>query len=71
MEAAPKPVSLSDAGHAIVTVKTPQGNLTGDQMRGLAKLSEQSGDANLEEIFFRATGEPGPGAPAVPPPLPH
>ena len=23
---------------------TPQGNLTGDQMRGLAQLSEQAGD---------------------------
>ena len=27
-------------GYAIVTVMTPQGNLTGDQMRGLAKLAE-------------------------------
>lgn len=35
------------AGYAIVTVKTPQGNLTGDQMRGLAKLSEQTGDGSL------------------------
>jgi ABC-2 type transport system ATP-binding protein len=33
------------------------------------KFSEQPGDANLEEIFFRATSEPG--APAVPPLLPH
>jgi len=33
------------------------------------KFSEQPGDANLEEIFFRATSEPG--APAVPPVLPH
>jgi ABC-2 type transport system ATP-binding protein len=32
-------------------------------------FSEQPGDANLEEIFFRATSEPGPGAPSVPPPL--
>lgn len=31
------------------------------------KFSEQPGDANLEEIFFRATGETG--APAAPPPL--
>jgi ABC-2 type transport system ATP-binding protein len=35
------------------------------------KFSEQPGDTNLEEIFFRATSEPGPGAPAVPPPPPH
>jgi ABC-2 type transport system ATP-binding protein len=35
------------------------------------KFSEQPGDASLEEIFFRATSEPGPGAPAGPPPLPH
>ena len=32
------------------------------------KFSEQPGDASLEEVFFRATGEIG--APAVPPPLP-
>src|SRR5258706_4750594 len=35
------------AGHAIVTVRTEQGNLTGDQMRGLAKLSEEAGDGSL------------------------
>jgi len=34
------------------------------------KFSEQPGDANLEEIFFRATSETNPGAPAAPPPLP-
>ncbi|HUA37156.1 MAG TPA: ABC transporter ATP-binding protein [Candidatus Sulfopaludibacter sp.] len=34
------------------------------------KFSEQAGDANLEEIFFRATSEAGTSAPA-PPPLPH
>ena len=33
------------------------------------KFSEQPGDANLEEIFFRATSEPG--ATAAPPPLPR
>jgi ABC-2 type transport system ATP-binding protein len=32
------------------------------------KFSEQSGDANLEEIFFRATGDAG--TPVVPPVLP-
>jgi sulfite reductase beta subunit-like hemoprotein len=34
-------------GYAIVTVNTPQGNLTGHQMRELAGLSEQAGDSNL------------------------
>ncbi len=33
------------------------------------KFSEQAGDANLEEIFFRATSETGTSAPAVPPPV--
>ena len=35
------------AGYAIVTVKIPQGNLTGDQMRGLASFIEQAGDGAL------------------------
>ena len=35
------------AGHLIVTVRVQQGNLTADQMRGLASLSEQAGDGNL------------------------
>jgi ABC-2 type transport system ATP-binding protein len=35
------------------------------------KFSEQPGDANLEEIFFRATSETGMPAPTVPPLLPH
>ena len=35
------------------------------------KFSEQPGDANLEEIFFRATSETGTSAPTVPPLLPH
>jgi len=35
------------AGYSIVTVKIPQGNLTGDQMRGLADLSEQAGDSSI------------------------
>ena len=34
-------------------------------------FSEQSGDASLEEIFFRATSETSSSAPAAPPPLPH
>ncbi len=35
------------AGYTIVTARVPQGNLTGDQMRGLADLSEQAGDGCL------------------------
>ena len=35
------------SGHVIVTVRVQQGNLTGDQMRGLASLSEQAGDGKL------------------------
>jgi sulfite reductase beta subunit-like hemoprotein len=31
-------------GYAIVTVKVAQGNLTGDQMRGLAQISRSTGD---------------------------
>jgi sulfite reductase beta subunit-like hemoprotein len=34
-------------GYSIVTVKVPQGNLTGHQMRELARLSEQAGDGSL------------------------
>ena len=34
-------------GYAIVTVMTPQGNLTGDQMRGLASLAEQAADGAM------------------------
>ena len=34
-------------GYPIVTVRVPQGNLTGDQMRGLASLAEQAGDGYL------------------------
>jgi sulfite reductase beta subunit-like hemoprotein len=35
------------AGYSIITVTVPQGNLTGEQMRGLARLSEQAGDGSL------------------------
>ncbi|HLH44669.1 MAG TPA: nitrite/sulfite reductase [Bryobacteraceae bacterium] len=35
------------SGYAIVTARVNQGNLTGDQMRGLASLSEQAGDGLL------------------------
>jgi len=34
-------------GYAIVTVKVPQGNLTGDQMRGVADLADQAGDGSV------------------------
>ncbi len=34
-------------GYSIVTVMTPQGNLTGDQMRGLASLAEQASESAL------------------------
>ena len=34
-------------GYAIVTVKVAQGNLTGDQMRGLANLARNAGDGLL------------------------
>src|SRR5580700_3369692 len=34
-------------GYAIVSATVPQGNLTGDQMRGLADLAEQAGDGCL------------------------
>lgn len=35
------------AGYSTVTVKVPQGNLTGDQMRGLADLADRAGDGKL------------------------
>ncbi|MEI9813900.1 MAG: nitrite/sulfite reductase [Acidobacteriota bacterium] len=35
------------AGYAIVTVMVRQGNLTGDQMRGLAKIAEDAGDGMM------------------------
>src|SRR5579883_628621 len=35
------------AGYSIVTVRVDQGNLTGDQMRGLADLADQAGDGKL------------------------
>jgi sulfite reductase beta subunit-like hemoprotein len=40
-------IAQKQGGHAIVTAKVEQGNLTGDQMRGLARLSEQAGDGSL------------------------
>jgi len=35
------------AGYAAVTVMVPQGNLSGEQMRGLAKIAEDAGDGTL------------------------
>jgi sulfite reductase beta subunit-like hemoprotein len=35
------------SGYAIVTVRTPQGNLTASQMRGLADLASRAGDGLL------------------------
>ena len=35
------------AGYAIVTVKVPQGNLTGLEMRGLARIARDAGDGLL------------------------
>jgi sulfite reductase beta subunit-like hemoprotein len=34
-------------GYSIVTVKIPQGNLTSEQMRGLADIADQAGDGAL------------------------
>jgi len=34
-------------GYGIVTVRVPNGNLTGDQMRGLARIAENAGDGLL------------------------
>jgi sulfite reductase beta subunit-like hemoprotein len=38
---------MAEPGYAAVTITVPQGNLTGDQMRALADLSEQAADGNL------------------------
>jgi sulfite reductase beta subunit-like hemoprotein len=34
-------------GYAAVTVRVQQGNLTGDQMRGVARIAEEAGDGTL------------------------
>jgi sulfite reductase beta subunit-like hemoprotein len=39
--------SQKQAGYAMVTVKVPQGNLTGWQMRTLAGIAEKAGDGSL------------------------
>ncbi len=35
------------SGYSIVTVMTPQGNLTSEQMRGLASIAEQAGEGSM------------------------
>ena len=45
--ARPTCVAQKQKGYSIVTVTTPQGNLTGDQMRGLADIADQAGDGFL------------------------
>jgi len=35
------------SGYSIVTVMTPQGNLTGDQMRGLASIADQASEGAM------------------------
>ena len=37
----------SQIGYSVVTVRLPQGNLTSDQMRGLAAISRTAGDSTL------------------------
>ena len=34
-------------GYAIATIRVPQGNLTGDQLRGIASLAEDAGDGTV------------------------
>src|SRR5262249_5958836 len=36
-----------DAGYAAVTVVVPQGNLTADQMRGIARIADDAGDGQI------------------------
>jgi ABC-2 type transport system ATP-binding protein len=51
----------------ILIVKSGRKVVDGTIQEITAKFSEQSGDANLEDIFFRATSDTTPG---VPPPIP-
>jgi sulfite reductase beta subunit-like hemoprotein len=49
--------SQKQKGYSIVAVKVPQGNLTGDQMRGLADIADQAADGNLrfsmnQNVYF-------------------
>ncbi|MGA2787573.1 MAG: ABC transporter ATP-binding protein [Verrucomicrobiota bacterium] len=52
----------------ILILKNGRKIIDGTLVEITRKFSEQPGDASLEEIFFRATCEPGATAPAVPPP---
>ena len=46
-------------GYVIVTVRVPQGNLTGDQMRGLADLAEQGADGHVRVTMDQNIGLAG------------
>ena len=52
----------------ILILKKGQKIIDGTLDEVIRRFSEQRGDANLEEIFFRATSEPV--STSVPPPLP-
>ena len=54
----------------LLILKNGQKIIDGTLEEVTRKFSEQPGDANLEEIFFRATSETNPAAPAAAPPLP-
>jgi len=54
----------------LLILKNGQKVIDGTLEEVTRKFSEQPGDANLEEIFFRATSETGAASPAVPPVLP-
>ena len=55
----------------ILIVKSGRKVVGGTIAEIMQKFSEQSSDANLEEIFFRATSDSAPPVPSVPPPLPR
>jgi len=55
----------------ILIVKSGRKVVDGTIAEIVQKFSEKSGDANLEEIFFRATSDSAPPVPSVPPPLPR
>ena len=46
------------AGYAMVTVRVDQGNLTGDQMRGIARIASDAGDG-LVRVIDRSESAPG------------
>jgi ABC-2 type transport system ATP-binding protein len=55
----------------LLILKNGQKVIDGTLAEVTQKFSESPGDASLEEIFFRATSEPSPAAPAAPPLLPR